>query len=114
MLKDYVWNLPYFEAVTDGMTEQEYEDYANELEPVVSNMRMDQYCVLLLWLYDSDTQLAFTDFVMEASQMSNQECLEVFKDYLEGPDHAWFRDDWFCEGDDLYDEVLGFVKEEVK
>lgn len=109
MLIKHVWHLPYIDSFDDEWTDEEYDSFLEKYEPIVTSLKSNQGLALCLWLYDSDMPLVICDLIEEASRLSDQECLDVFKEYLENEEHAWMRDDY----DDLYEEALAFVNGEV-
>ena len=109
--REYVWNLPYYDSFADEWTDEEYDDFNIKYNPIVEKMNNKQYNVLLLWLYDGDMPLVFGELIEDASELTDEECIEIFKEYLFDESHAWLRDDFLCEGDDLYERICNFVKE---
>lgn len=93
--------VPYLESYEDEIPDEEWDGFVSRCESAVNKMTDLQYAVFCFWQYDTDFELIILDNISEALSLTEAECLSWIDEYLNAPEHAYFREDY----DYLFEEL---------
>lgn len=88
------YELPYYNSYEDEWDEQDYQDFDAKYQPMLDKMTDAQWCLLCLWLYDTDLELVICQDIEDVMELDNSEVFRQIQDeYTNNADKWHMRDD---------------------